>query len=411
MRLSRLSMKSFFFSPSGGSGLSALRNRICSGSVVAVWVAVGVVPVLMGVSACKPEAPKESMAPAPASAPAGGAASTAAPVPEKSQGAPAPAAAAAPGALPADALDQILNAPKMDLTLPEVVALVEGQEIKKQELEQALNAVLAGQGMTAEQLPAAQKAEGYRMLLDEIIVSKLLAKRSADVAVKEEQVSARFDEIKARFPSAEAFTSQLEKAGQTPEKLKSDIQDSLKKQQWVEDQVKDTPKATDEEVEDFYKKNPQQFQKPEQVRASHILVSLGKDAAAEQVAEKQKKAEEILARVKAGEAFDKLAKELSEDPSAKENSGDLNFFTREQMVPEFSEAAFGMKKGDLSAPVRSQFGFHIIQVTDRKDTETVALDTVKPQLSAFLTRQKHDGEVRKLLKDLREKASVEVKLP
>jgi parvulin-like peptidyl-prolyl isomerase len=128
------------------------------------------------------------------------------------------------------------------------------------------------------------------------------------------------------------------------------------------------------------------------------------------VTEKKKAAEAILTRVKGGEAFEKLAAELSEDPSAKQNSGDLNFFTKEQMVPEFSQVAFGMKKGDLSEPVRSQFGYHIIQVTDRKDAEKMTLEAVKPQLLMFLNRQKHDQEVQKLLQGIREKADVQVKL-
>jgi peptidyl-prolyl cis-trans isomerase C len=400
--------------PRSGNSFAQLPLQHKPACSAAGWLFVGVAPVLLGLSACKPAQPTATVETPPAASAAPTAQATPAP-----SGTPAPAPEAGtvetsqkpPGGLPADTLDQILNAPKVDLALPEVVALVEGQEIKKQELEQALNTVLASQGITSDQLPAAQKADAYRMVLDELIVSKLLAKRSAEVDVKEEQVAARFEEIKGRFPSPEVFAAQLEKSGQTTEKLKADIHDSIKKQQWVESQMKDVAKVSDEDAEDFYKKNPQQFQKPEQVRASHILISLGKDAAPELVAEKQKKAEEILTRVKSGEAFDKLAKELSEDPSAKENSGDLNFFTREQMVPEFSEAAFGMKKGDFSTPVRSQFGFHIIQVTDRKDAETLALDTVKPQLVAFLNRQKQDGELRKLLKEIREKASVEVKLP
>lgn len=410
-------MKPFLYSPCNVSAASVRQAIYRSAAVAAAGKQIGLAAVLVGLAACNPSKPEGTAStvpaePAGASAPSTALGQTPGQSPDGGAGgAPASPSANPSAGLPNDTLDQILNAPAVNLTLPEVVALVEGQEIKKQELEQALATVLAGQGITPDQLPAAQKAEGYRMLLDELIVSKLLTKHSAGEDVKEEQVNARFDEIKGRFPSPEAFTTQLEKSGQSAEKLKADIQDSLKKQQWVENQVKDAPKATDEEVEDFYKKNPQQFQKPEQVRASHILVSLAKDAAAEAVTEKQKKAEEILARIKAGEAFDKLAKELSEDPSAKDNAGDLNFFTREQMLPEFSEAAFGMKKGDLSSPVRSQFGFHIIQVTDRKEAEVLALDTVKPQLTAFLNRQKHDGEVRRVLKDLRDKSSVEVKLP
>jgi parvulin-like peptidyl-prolyl isomerase len=106
-----------------------------------------------------------------------------------------------------------------------------------------------------------------------------------------------------------------------------------------------------------------------------------------------------------------LAAELSEDPSAKQNSGDLNFFSREQMVPEFSEAAFGMKKGDISDPVKSQFGFHVIQVTDRKEAEVMTLESVKPRLLAFLSQRMRDSQVEKVIKELREKSEVKINLP
>jgi parvulin-like peptidyl-prolyl isomerase len=309
-----------------------------------------------------------------------------------------------------DTLQQLLNPPKAEAPLPDVVAVVEGKDIKKEELEQALATVLAGQGIPADQLPAAQKAEGYKMLLNELVLEKLVSSRASAVEVKDEQVDARIEQIKSRFPSPEAFEEQLKKAGQTVGKLREDVTGSIRQQEWVESQIKDAPQATDKEAEEFFQKNPQQFEKAEQVRASHILVALQKDAEESVVAEKKKAAEAIVARVKAGEAFDKLAAELSEDPSAKQNSGDLNFFTKEQMVPEFSQVAFSMKKGDLSDPVRSQFGFHVIQVTDRKDGEKMTLESVKPQLLIFLNRQKHDQEVQKLLQSVREKADVQLKL-
>ena len=167
----------------------------------------------------------------------------------------------------------------------------------------------------------------------------------------------------------------------------------------------------DKDAEEFYKKNPDQFKQPEQVRASHILVKLEKDAKPEVVAEKEKAAKAIAARVKKGEAFDKLAQELSEDPSAKQNSGDLNFFGKGQMVPEFSDAAFKMKKDEISEPVRSSFGFHVIKLTDRKEAETVTLEAAKPKLLAYLKQQKRQGEIEKVVKGLREKADVKINLP
>jgi parvulin-like peptidyl-prolyl isomerase len=135
------------------------------------------------------------------------------------------------------------------------------------------------------------------------------------------------------------------------------------------------------------------------------------DAKPEVVVEKQKAASAIYDRVKKGEPFDKLAAELSEDPSAKQNSGDLDYFTRERMVPEFSEAAFKMNKDEISEPVRSQFGYHVIKVTDRKPAATVTLDEAKPKLVAFLKQQKRQAEIEKIIREIRQTADVKINLP
>jgi parvulin-like peptidyl-prolyl isomerase len=148
------------------------------------------------------------------------------------------------------------------------------------------------------------------------------------------------------------------------------------------------------------------------VRASHILVTVAADAKPENVTEKEKAAQAILERVKKGEDFATLASELSEDPSAKQNKGDLDFFSRDQMVQEFSDAAFSMKKDDVSAaPVRSQFGYHIIKVTDRRESETIPLDKAKPQVLAFLQRQKKQKAVENFVKEMRASADVKVNFP
>jgi len=388
-------------------------------------------PALLCLSACKPEAaqtpaanppaaPAATAPSVPAAAPAAPATAPAAPSPAPTAPAeaaptPAPSAANAP-ASPANAsvddLAKLLNPTKTPaVPLPDVVATVEGQDIKKEELEAALTAALARQGIPADQLPGDQKAQGYRMLLNDLITEKLVTKRSAQIEVKDEDIAAQFEQFRTRFGTAEAFEEQMKQSGQSVDKIKTDIRAYLKQQNWVQEQVKDAPKATDADAEEYFTKNPNDFKKPEQVRASHILVAVPADATEEQVGEKKKLAYAITVRVKGGEAFDKLAAELSEDPSAKQNSGDLNFFTREQMVPEFANAAFGMQKGEISAPVKSQFGFHIIQLTDRKDAETMVLESVKPRLLAFLNQRMRDTQIQKVLTELREKAEVKILLP
>jgi peptidyl-prolyl cis-trans isomerase D len=143
------------------------------------------------------------------------------------------------------------------------------------------------------------------------------------------------------------------------------------------------------DVQRYYNDNISQYQTPEQIRASHILLNTtGKDEAAV-----RKQAEDILAQVKAGGDFAALATKFSEDPGSKANGGDLDYFGRGRMVPEFETAAFALSVGQTSELVKSQFGFHIIKLTDKKPAVTRPLDEVRPQIEDQLKRQRADQQV------------------
>ena len=295
------------------------------------------------------------------------------------------------------------------------VAVVEGVEIKKADLDQAFAGVLASQGMPpdqAAQIPEAQRMQFYRMLLDDMIVDKLIAKRSAETKVADAEIETALAKVQKNFGSEEDMKKQIEASGQSLDKVKDNIRNQLRSQTWLDEQIKGKDAVADAEAEEFYKGNPDKFKRPEQVRASHILVTVTADAKPEVVVEKEKAAAAILERVKKGEDFAKLADEISEDPSAKTNKGDLGFFGREQMVKEFSDAAFAMKKDEVSKePVRSQFGYHIIKVTDRNDSETVPLDSAKPKVLAYLQQQKKQKAVQAFVQELRQKSEVKVNFP
>lgn len=301
------------------------------------------------------------------------------------------------------------------VALTDPVAVVEGVEIKKADLDQAFASVLASQGMPPEQaskIPEAQRMQFYRILLDDMIADKIIAKRSTETQVSDEALGKEIERIQKNFGSEEEMKKQIEASGQTLDKLKENIRTQLRQREWLDAQVKGQDTVGDTEAEEFYKTNPEKFQRPEQVRASHILVTVEADAKPDTVVAKGKAAQAILDRVKQGEDFATLAGELSEDPSAKQNKGDLDFFGRDQMVKEFSDAAFGMKKDEVSKePVRSQFGYHIIKVTDRRNAETIPLDKAKPQVLAFLQRQKKQKAVQDFVKELRTKADVKINFP
>jgi peptidyl-prolyl cis-trans isomerase D len=143
------------------------------------------------------------------------------------------------------------------------------------------------------------------------------------------------------------------------------------------------------DIQRYYNDNIQQYQTPEQVRASHILL----ETAGKNDDDVKKRAEEILKQVKSGTDFAELAKKVSEDKGSKANGGDLDYFGRGRMVPEFEQAAFSMQPGQTSDLVKSQFGYHIIKVVDKKAGATRPLEEVRTQIQQQLAMQTADQRI------------------
>lgn len=154
------------------------------------------------------------------------------------------------------------------------------------------------------------------------------------------------------------------------------------------DQVRAKIVVPPADVQRAYNDNLSQYQTPEQIRASHILLNTGgKDEAAV-----RKQAEDLLQQVKAGADFAALATKFSEDEGSKVNGGDLDYFSRGRMVPEFEAAAFALQPGQTSEIVKTQYGFHIIKLVDRKAAVTRAIDEVRPQIEDQLKGQRADQQ-------------------
>ncbi len=160
--------------------------------------------------------------------------------------------------------------------------------------------------------------------------------------------------------------------------------------------------VTDEALRKVYDEQIKPMGAAEEVRARHILFRADpKDEKAQ--AEAQARAQAAVERIKKGEDFATLATELTEDPSGKENGGDLDYFTKDQMVPEFANIAFQMQPGQVSNPVRTPFGWHIIKLEDRRNRPVPEFDKVRQQIETFLVRR---GQT-ELITQLREKAKID----
>jgi peptidyl-prolyl cis-trans isomerase C len=297
--------------------------------------------------------------------------------------------------------------------LPDPVAIVEGEKISRADLEETFTGALASSGINANDLTADQKMAGYREILDELIVDKLISRKASSVDIKDADLEAEVSRIKGQFPSEDAFKAEMTKAGENDSSFRDSVKKMIQQQKWMESQIGDKATVSDADIKKFYDENKKEFEHPEMVRASHILIRVPEDADEKVVAEKKKAADAALARVTSKkEDFTTVAKEVSEEPGAKESGGDLNFFPKDRMVPEFANAAFAMKKGDISKePIRTKFGWHVINVTDRKDSGTMPYDEVKGQVGSYLEGGKRRDAVRTIIDSIRAEAKIENKLP
>ncbi len=152
---------------------------------------------------------------------------------------------------------------------------------------------------------------------------------------------------------------------------------------------------TDAAMHKVYDDAVKQMQPEQEVHARHILIrAAAGDEKASKAAEDKIKA--IIVRLKKGEDFEKVAKEVTEDPSGKANGGDLGYFSKEQMVPEFSDTAFKLEKGQISEPVKTQFGWHVLKVEDKRVKPVPTFEQVKPQIEQFVVRKAQAELVQKL---------------
>jgi peptidyl-prolyl cis-trans isomerase C len=247
-----------------------------------------------------------------------------------------------------------------------VVARVDGLDIRESQLAMAEDDL----GVDLQQLPP----ETRREHLIDYVANVLLAARAAE---------ARNLQNSNEFKQRESFMRSKHLMGAL-------LQDHAR------------TATSDEALRKVYDEQVKPMGATEEVRARHILFRADpKDEKAQ--AEAQARAQAAMERIKKGEDFATVAGELTEDPSGKENGGDLDYFTKEQMVPEFANIAFQMHPGQVSNPVRTQFGWHIIKLEDRRNRPVPEFEKVRNQIETFLARRAQT----ELVTQLREKAKIE----
>jgi peptidyl-prolyl cis-trans isomerase C len=291
--------------------------------------------------------------------------------------------------------------------LPPVLARVNGEDVTRAELVEYIENLEARAGGP---VPAEQRDQVYRRVLDQIVGYKLLQQeaKARSVAVPDAEVEARIGEIKKQFPSEDVFMQMLVDRKMTLERMREDARADMAIGKLIETEIASKVAVKPEQLQEFYDKNPDQFKQEERVRASHILISVPKDADAAAKQQARAKAEQVLADLKSGKDFAALAKQHSEDPGSAVNGGDLGFFQNGQMVGPFNDVAFSLKPGALSDLVETEFGFHIIKVAEKQPSRLIPLDEVRPQLEQFLQNQNREEQTDAFVQSLRSKGKVEI---
>lgn len=207
--------------------------------------------------------------------------------------------------------------------------------------------------------------------------------------------------IQILVAGAEARAVHLDKKKKIALRIEDSV-NSILLQEYMNDKISRLPQPTEKQARAYYDQNKKEYMTPVFVRARHILVEAKPDWKPENVTRAAAKAQKIYAEVKAGGKIEVLAEKYSDDPGTKSNGGDLGLFQFEQMVPEFSTPVFKMKKGELSQPFRTPFGFHIVKVEDVLPQKQMDFKKVKDDIIVRLDNQNREklimGELERLIK-------------
>jgi foldase protein PrsA len=260
------------------------------------------------------------------------------------------------------------------------IATVNGQKISRADFDKKLESSPAGKGV-----------------LNQMIQADLIDQYAKDNNINptDAEITAEVDKIKARYPNGQ-FEQIVKQQGLSDADVRNIFRQQLVLQQGVSKRI---GTITDADIQSFFKRQGATLDKPEQVRARHILVP------------DLKTAQTVEAKLKSGAKFEDLAKQFSTDPASKDKGGELGWFGHNQMVAPFDKAAFSLPIGKISDPVKSPFGYHIIQVEEKKPGLKATLANSREQIRQTLAQQAQQSQVPLFLQELRSKANITVSDP
>jgi peptidyl-prolyl cis-trans isomerase SurA len=309
-----------------------------------------------------------------------------------------------------------------DVTIPDVVAKVNGVEIKSDSIKfQLSSAMRKGQ----RSFSPAEQREIVSKLVDKEIVRELVHQegKAVKIEVDAKSVEKEFQGVMTPYKNKEDFQKALNARGLTEDELRNSIEVDLIAKKLIDEQVRGKIKINDKDVKSYYESNQKKFFRPEAYRARHIFISMFppelikttpvnelRERKEELDKEAKKKVDGILAEIKSGGDFADLAKKYSHDSGSAQNGGDLDFIYKGVFDPAFDTAISKMKAGDVSDVVKTPFGYHIIKLGETKPAEQATFDEMEEAIQKHLFLEQAKERVEKFVQGLRKKAKIEVLL-
>jgi len=324
--------------------------------------------------------------------------------------APATPAASAPGSRPGGAPGAPASPPAikpMPAQIPAILARVNGEAIERWEFD---NAVKRMEARAGSPVPVDKRDEVLRVVLDQLVAYHLLLQesRARKMTVVDAEVESRIGDMRKSFANEEAFKQGIADQGLTVDQLRTQARTSLEVAKVIDAEVTLKVAVQDAEVNTFYQQNLERFKQGESVHASHILIGLPPNATPAQKTEAKTQAQGVVKQVRGGADFATVARAQSQDPASGPNGGDLGFFPKGQMNPQFEDAAFALKPGTVSAVVETPFGYHIIKVHERRAPRTAPFAEVSGQIKDHLLQGQRDQKLQEFVRQVKSKSKVEI---
>lgn len=282
----------------------------------------------------------------------------------------------------------------------QLLALVHGRGIYQNDVDRALR-----ESDCLNEIERTDWADiERRSMLSKLIANVAAQERGTAARFQRANVDREFNLVRAQFRDDAMWGAALHSSGLTSFSLRQILKDDLRARQWISKRIASEIGVSDDDCRKFYEEHSEQFFVPERLRVSHLFLAAPPETAPEIVDAKKKAIEALSMRLASGEDFGTLASESSEDEATKFNGGDLGYFSEIRMPPDFVGAAVKLREGELSRPVQTRLGFHILKLTEIAPSRQRSFEEARAEIETDLANQKRIEAVRKLAVDLRSDA-------